>query len=69
MEAMRPDVRVINLETAMTTHDKPWPDKGINYRCHPGGRRQLCGPAKWVIMRTVCAHESELAADDTSDAP
>ncbi|KIY95186.1 poly-gamma-glutamate synthesis protein (capsule biosynthesis protein) [Monoraphidium neglectum] len=36
MEAMRPDVRVINLETAMTTHDKPWPDKGINYRCHPG---------------------------------
>jgi hypothetical protein len=33
---MRPDVTLINLETAMTTHDTPWPGKGINYRCHPG---------------------------------
>ena len=36
MAAMQPDARIINLETAMTTHDKPWPNKGINYRCHPG---------------------------------
>jgi poly-gamma-glutamate synthesis protein (capsule biosynthesis protein) len=29
-----PDVRIINLETAITTSDQPWP-KGINYRMHP----------------------------------
>lgn len=26
--------RIINLETAVTDHDEPWPDKGINYRMH-----------------------------------
>ena len=36
MEAQAPDVRLINLETAVTTHDRPWPGKGINYRVHPG---------------------------------
>jgi poly-gamma-glutamate capsule biosynthesis protein CapA/YwtB (metallophosphatase superfamily) len=30
-----PDVRVINLETAVTTSDAYWPDKGIHYRGHP----------------------------------
>jgi poly-gamma-glutamate capsule biosynthesis protein CapA/YwtB (metallophosphatase superfamily) len=29
-----PDLRIVNLETAVTTHDIPWP-KGINYRMHP----------------------------------
>lgn len=28
--------RIINLETAITVHDTPWPGKGINYRMHPG---------------------------------
>lgn len=28
-------LRIVNLETAITTHDEPWP-KGINYRMHPG---------------------------------
>ncbi len=32
-----PDARIINLETAVTTNDEPWPRKGINYRMHPGG--------------------------------
>lgn len=32
---MAPDVRVINLETAITTSPTPWPGKGIHYRCHP----------------------------------
>ena len=31
---MAPDVRIINLETAVTSHDGYWP-KGINYRMHP----------------------------------
>jgi poly-gamma-glutamate synthesis protein (capsule biosynthesis protein) len=29
-----PDLRIVNLETSITTSDEPWP-KGINYRMHP----------------------------------
>jgi poly-gamma-glutamate synthesis protein (capsule biosynthesis protein) len=32
---MRPDLRVINLETSVTTSDDYWHGKGINYRMHP----------------------------------
>jgi poly-gamma-glutamate synthesis protein (capsule biosynthesis protein) len=32
---VRPDARIINLETAVTTADAPWPRKGIHYRMHP----------------------------------
>ncbi|MDZ7778400.1 MAG: CapA family protein [Gemmatimonadota bacterium] len=35
LEALAPDVRVVNLETAVTTHGEPWPDKAIHYRMHP----------------------------------
>ena len=31
-----PDVRLINLETSITTSEQWWPDKGIHYRMHPG---------------------------------
>jgi poly-gamma-glutamate synthesis protein (capsule biosynthesis protein) len=34
LERMAPDVRIVNLETAITSHDGFWP-KGINYRMHP----------------------------------
>lgn len=30
-----PDVRIVNLETAVTHCGEHWPDKGINYRMHP----------------------------------
>jgi poly-gamma-glutamate synthesis protein (capsule biosynthesis protein) len=30
-----PDVRIINLETAVTTSEAYWPGKGIHYRVHP----------------------------------
>ena len=30
-----PDARIVNLETAITTVDAPWPGKGIHYRMHP----------------------------------
>jgi len=30
-----PDVRLINLETSVTTSEDYWPGKGINYRMHP----------------------------------
>jgi poly-gamma-glutamate synthesis protein (capsule biosynthesis protein) len=29
------DVRIVNLETSITTSPDAWPDKGINYRMHP----------------------------------
>ncbi len=31
----RPDVRIVNLETAITSSETRWPDKGIHYRMHP----------------------------------
>jgi poly-gamma-glutamate synthesis protein (capsule biosynthesis protein) len=36
LDRVRPDVRIINLETAVTTSDEWWPGKGIHYRMHPG---------------------------------
>ncbi|MCC8359408.1 CapA family protein [Salinimicrobium sediminilitoris] len=30
-----PHLKLINLETSLTTHDEPWPAKGIHYRMHP----------------------------------
>jgi poly-gamma-glutamate synthesis protein (capsule biosynthesis protein) len=32
---IKPDVRLINLETAITASNTPWPGKGIHYRMHP----------------------------------
>ena len=35
LEHLMPDVRIINLETAITASDDYWKRKGINYRMHP----------------------------------
>lgn len=32
---LAPDVRIINLETSVTTSDEPWPGKDVHYRMHP----------------------------------
>ena len=34
-ERVRPDVRIVNLETAVTASQEPWAGKGIHYRMHP----------------------------------
>lgn len=34
-EEQAPDLKLVNLETSITTHDVPWPGKGIHYRMHP----------------------------------
>jgi len=34
LQRTAPEVRIINLETSITTHERPWP-KGIHYRMHP----------------------------------
>jgi poly-gamma-glutamate synthesis protein (capsule biosynthesis protein) len=36
-----PDARIVNLETAITVSDEPWPGKGIHYRMHPDNVRCL----------------------------
>ncbi len=35
LDAIKPDLRIINLETSVTEIDDYWPGKGINYRMHP----------------------------------
>jgi poly-gamma-glutamate synthesis protein (capsule biosynthesis protein) len=35
LERRKPDARIVNLETAVTTSDDAWPGKGIHYRMHP----------------------------------
>lgn len=37
----QPALRIINLETSITDHDEPWPEKGINYRMHPTNTQVL----------------------------
>ncbi len=36
LQQVQPDARIINLETAVTTYNEPWPNKQIHYRMHPG---------------------------------
>ena len=36
LDDLDPAVRIVNLETAVTTSATPWPGKGIHYRMHPG---------------------------------
>lgn len=35
LERRVPDVRIINLETSVTTSNDPWQGKGIHYKMHP----------------------------------
>ena len=35
LERVRPDVRIINLETSVTSSKDAWPGKGIHYRMNP----------------------------------
>jgi poly-gamma-glutamate synthesis protein (capsule biosynthesis protein) len=35
LERVRPDVRIVNLETAVTVSADRWPEKRIHYRMHP----------------------------------
>lgn len=38
------DARIINLETSITRSEAFWPEKGINYRMHPGNIGCLTAP-------------------------
>jgi poly-gamma-glutamate capsule biosynthesis protein CapA/YwtB (metallophosphatase superfamily) len=41
LDRMAPALRIINLETSITTSEEYWEGKGINYRMHPGNIRCL----------------------------
>ncbi len=56
LEAAQPDLRIVNLETSVTTSDAAWP-KGINYRMHPANvpcltaaRIDCCGLANNHVL-------------------
>lgn len=36
-----PDLKLINLETSITSSEEPWPGKGIHYRMHPENVKAL----------------------------
>lgn len=40
------DLNIINLETSVTTHPIPWPDKVFNYRMHPANAVPILEAAK-----------------------
>jgi poly-gamma-glutamate synthesis protein (capsule biosynthesis protein) len=51
------DIRIVNLETSVTSANEPWPRKGINYRMHPGNvgcliaaRVDCCGLANNHVL-------------------
>ncbi len=35
LRRVRPDARIVNLETSVTASEEAWPEKGIHYRMHP----------------------------------
>jgi poly-gamma-glutamate synthesis protein (capsule biosynthesis protein) len=41
LKRIKPDIRVINLETTITNSDEFWPGKSIHYRMHPRNVRAL----------------------------
>lgn len=41
LQAAAPDLRLINLETAVTCDGEPWPGKDIHYRMHPANLASL----------------------------
>lgn len=57
IDRRRPDVRLVNLETAVTHRNQPWPGKGIHYRMHPANigcltaaRIDACGLANNHVL-------------------
>jgi poly-gamma-glutamate capsule biosynthesis protein CapA/YwtB (metallophosphatase superfamily) len=44
LEKAQVDLRIVNLETAVTSAERPWPDKGIHYRMHPQNIDCLTAP-------------------------
>lgn len=63
------DIRVVNLETAVTARGRPWPGKRIHYRAHP--ENADCLPAGGVDIAVIANNHildwSEPGLEDTLD--
>lgn len=70
LERNAPDLRIINLETAITTSDAWWRGKGIHYRMHPGNVRCLtvAGIDCCVLANNHVLDWGYPGLDDTLDA-
>ncbi|TPE46444.1 CapA family protein [Pontibacter mangrovi] len=53
-----PDVRLINLETSITTYPTPWPQKEVQYRMHP---------ANVAVLQAAKVDAAALANNHTLD--
>ncbi|MEV6107349.1 CapA family protein [Streptomyces sp. NPDC051940] len=58
LDAAEPDVRVINLETAITTSDDFAPGKGVHYRMHPANT-----PCLAAVEPDVCVLSNNHSLD------
>ncbi|WP_299708246.1 CapA family protein [uncultured Pontibacter sp.] len=56
--AFSPDLKIINLETSITTHPEPWLDKPVQYRMHP---------ANVAVLRAAGINLVSLANNHTLD--
>jgi poly-gamma-glutamate synthesis protein (capsule biosynthesis protein) len=45
LDAVGADARIVNLETALTRSDDPWPGKAVHYRSSPENARMLTAAA------------------------
>ena len=66
LEPAEVDFRIVNLETAITSAETPWPGKGIHYRMHPqnvgclsAGRISACALANNHVLDWGCEGLSE----------
>src|SRR5688572_2253647 len=40
-QKLKPNLKIINLETSVTSHPEPWPGKEVQYRMHPANVQVL----------------------------
>ncbi|MER7518408.1 CapA family protein [Streptomyces sp. NPDC126499] len=70
IDAARPDARVVNLETAVTRHDRPAPGKAVHYRMDPANLPALTAvrPDVVVLANNHVLDHGRRGLDDTLDA-
>jgi poly-gamma-glutamate synthesis protein (capsule biosynthesis protein) len=69
-DRVRPDARIVNLETAVTLRGGPWPAKGILYRMHPANIDCLSAakPDVCVLANNHVLDFGRTGLEDTLDA-
>lgn len=70
LDARAPDVRIVNLETAVTTNDAFAPGKAVHYRMHPGNLPGLTAarPDVCVLANNHVLDYGHRGLDETLDS-